>query len=97
MIERYRVSRDILKCLFDIAFLNPSILSQEYAFKFKFCMNSSSNEVIIDHKDAVSYCGDGVCLLDRKIILLLELKRSNQYLQIFYFRIWICFKIIGSF
>lgn len=59
-------------------------------------MNSFSNEVI-DHKDAVSYCEDGVCLLDRKIILLLELKRSNQYLQIFYFRIWIYFKIVGSF
>jgi len=57
-----------------MAFLNPSILSQECAFKFKFAVNSFSNEVIIDHKDAVSHCGDGVCLLDRKIILLLELK-----------------------
>lgn len=86
MIGRYRVSRDILKCSFNTAFLNPSIPTQEYAFKFKFCMNNSSNEVIIDHEDAVSHCGDGVCLIDRKIILLSELKKEQSISSHFLFQ-----------
>lgn len=49
-------------------------------------MNSFSNEVIIDHKDTVSHCEDGVCLLDRKIILLLELKKEQSISSNFLFQ-----------
>lgn len=46
----------------------------------------SSNEVIIDHKAAVSHCGDDVCLLDRQIILLLELKKEQSISSNFLFQ-----------
>lgn len=49
-------------------------------------MNSFSNEVIIDHKDAVSHCGDGACLLDRNIILLFELKKEQSISSNFLFQ-----------
>lgn len=62
-------------CLFNLAYINPSIPSHECTSKFKFCINSYSNEMITDHKDVVSNCGNAVCLLDRKIVLLLEFKK----------------------
>lgn len=49
-------------------------------------MNSFSNEVIIDHKDAVSHCGDGACLLDKKIVLLFELKKEQSISSNFLFQ-----------
>lgn len=61
--------------LFNLAYINPSILTHECASKFKFCTNSYSNEMITDHKDVVSNCGNAVSLLDRKIVLLLEFKK----------------------
>lgn len=67
-------------CLFNLAYINPSILSHECASKFKFCTNSFSNEMITDHKDVVSNWRCCLSFRQENCSFIRVLKMSSKYI-----------------